>query len=336
MAGVKYYTLILILQIIIVPSRSLQIDITDCIVRFLTSAKTEPLIENLNEGLDTRVYGTPHFYSSTNFSLPFKTTRLSTRHCNIYFIPSSTTFIETTAVMTSSGFMFTENALFIIIANEHKSSELWQKFEIGVDEPEDFPAIYTQLLFVIQSIDHTRLELYVYCWLCLKGEKFHKIVSPKNITKLHQQLNWIGRGLVLNIKSKLIEFKTKTPTGETCLEENLYVIKYCSYSAVNIAIIMQRLNMSVQIVDNEPNEEDFVHSLYLDGEGMAEDELSSFEKQINPIFTIFLSQRYELIYCKVARNMIEPNWGILLLPLDFCVWIFLLISIFLVVAILNR
>jgi hypothetical protein len=106
--------LVLILQIIIVPSKPLQIDANDCIVRILPSSKTEPLIENLNKNVDifTRVYGTPHFYSSANLSLPFQTTRLSVHHCNIYFIPSSTTFIETTAVMTSSGFMFTENALF--------------------------------------------------------------------------------------------------------------------------------------------------------------------------------------------------------------------------------
>jgi hypothetical protein len=336
MARLKYCVLILILQIIIVPSKSLQIDTTDCIVRLLTSSNREPLIDNLNNDLDnfTRVIGSPHFFSSTNFSLPFKTTRLSMRHCNIFFIPSSTTFIETTGVMISSGFMFTENALFIVIIKAHESSELWQKFGIGVAEPEGFPAIYTQLIFVTQSIDGTRLEQYVYCWLCSKDDKFHKMVSLGNITKLHQQLNWIGRGLL----SKLITggLTTKTLTGQTCLEENLYNMKHCYFRAVVLAISLQRLNMSVQIVDSKPDEKDFVHSLYIDCEGVTEDELSLFEKQINPFFTIFLSQRYDLVYCKVARNMIEPNWRILLLPLDLYVWIFLLIAIFLVITILNR
>jgi hypothetical protein len=236
--------------------------------------------------------------------------------------------------MTSSGFMFTENALFMIIANEHESSELWQKFQVGVDEPDDFPPIYTQLIFVIQSIDGTRQDHYIYCWLCSKDDKIHKMVSLGNITKLHQQLNWIGRGLLSNLILGGLTFYT--PTGESCLEENLYNMKYCYFSTATLAIIMKRLNMSVQIVDSKPDENDYIHSLYVDHDGMTEEELTSFEIQTNPTFTIFLNHRFEFVYCKFARNMIEPNWEILLLPLDLYVWIFLLLTALLIAAILNR
>jgi hypothetical protein len=106
----------------------------------------------------------------------------------------------------------------MLFSNKPESSELWKKFQVGVDEPDNFPPIYTQ------STDDTRFDQYVYCWLCTKGDKFHKILSLKNITKLHQQ-----------------HLPTKTPNGETCLQENLYVIKYCYGIGVNFAIIIQRL-----------------------------------------------------------------------------------------------
>jgi hypothetical protein len=69
---------------------------------------------------------------------------------------------------------------------------------------------------------------------------------------------------------------------------------------------------------------------------MAEEERSPFEKQTNPVFYTSLNLFFEFMYCKHAINIIEPNWGILFLPLDAYVWILLLITAFLVAGIFNR
>jgi hypothetical protein len=118
---------------------------TGCIVRHLTpSTNILPsiVVKNQNE-LYTLVYGTPRFFETTKFSIFFKTTRLTKDFCNIYIVPVSTTFTELAGVMTSSGFMFSENALFIILVKD--TATVWDKFQIGIDDPIEFPAIYTKL-----------------------------------------------------------------------------------------------------------------------------------------------------------------------------------------------
>lgn len=276
------------------------------------------------------IFGSTEFFATTTFSLSFKTSRLSQTSCVAYVIPSITPFTDVAVLMTRSGFMFTEKAWFILIT-EHKSrvdDELWKKFEIGVDDPDEFPALYTKLIFVWKKLDQSE-EIYCYCWLCGQNERFQIFglgsLQASKLEEFHKKLNWVGRGIVTNV---IGPYETHNSEKSYCMKELVKDMYRCDRLQNLLVIIWRRLNVTARNVQSDATEEEFDHTLYSVWQSGEND---PFKESTNSII-ILVQEWMNFYYCYNLENFLQPRWGLLLEPLDVYIWLLLLAVFAIVVA----
>lgn len=297
-------------------------------LRIVSSRETE-LFAAHPKIFHPKIIGSPEFYSITNFSLSYKASRLAPcSNCNTFLIPPSASFDEIASIMTTSGFMFTENGWFIVIRDQTPTSlEVWKKFETGIDDNTDFPPIYSKLLFISRDT----VVANCYCWLCGKNERFHKLpwiqiyVHYRELDAFHKTLNWAGRGHVVNVVAASAQYQTHDSPSTNCLRENVAEMRTCNVVNSLFTITWGRLNVTARRVGDRGSAEDFDHTLYftIDDTG---DGLDPFAVTTNFISAIGKSDVIHFVYCKALTNFIRPDWKVLFLPLDLVTWCLLLAS----------
>lgn len=317
-----------------------------CILRFLTTTDN---LRNQRElfsihseisHLHPLVLGNSEFFRTTKFSLSKKSTKLTLQHpCNIYIVPPKTVFNAVSTFMTSSGFMFTEKAWFLIITDQ-ENEELWTQFKVGVDA-DDFPALYTKLLFILRTRETSPETYFFYCWLCPEKDRFQKLPlsllqsNSDELTKFHKTFNWAGRGLLSYIVTSTYGLQAFASPETNCLQESVKELKTCLYYNNYFTIVWNRLNISSRVVQYKATSEDFDHTLYITLDDGNED-IEDFLVSTNIVFETSSSFHAYFIYCKTLVNYIQPNWKVLLDPLDRYTWTLLLASSGVVVLVEYR
>lgn len=241
---------------------------------------------------------------------------------DIYLI-STTEWSRTLQVMQTSGYLFTDNSLFIVIQNKGQD-DLYSYAKSHVDPS----FIYAPLVFVSPHIPNSA---FIYCYFC----QVTKLIAVEN------HLTYIWKSHILYNKKLFKPDKVYQMVPhimrDNCISDVLYEFKHCDHGSPVVNLYLNTYNASHQYsdvtLDQTYSDEDQInlkrgiYTVLTTSSRIMEREIIGNFVQNNGILFMLEHYKRDLMYIEFARRGgFEGEWSIFFLPFEFEVWIFLVFA----------